>query len=103
MACPVFTAAANDMARHMGWSCPAVAPTEETLKALTSSATEIIDPPSVVGDAYPSGGVNRVYAVMTYRHHDVNGGWEDSCLLPASDVNVCEASLNNFFAHYGTK
>jgi hypothetical protein len=103
MACPVFTAAANDMARHMGWSCPAVAPTGETLKVLTSSATEIIDPPGIVGDAYPSGGANSVYAVMTYRLHDVNGGWEESCLLPASDVNVCEASLNNFFAHYGTK
>jgi hypothetical protein len=103
IACPVFESAANTLESDMGWSCPTQAPVQESLKALLSSAVEIIDPSGVVGDAYPSGGTNSVYAVMTYQHHDVNGSWEDSCLLPASDVTLCQSSLNNFFADYGAK
>lgn len=103
MACPVFAAAANDLARDMGWSCPTQAPSTESQKVLTSTVMQIIDPPGVVGDAFPSGGANSADAVMTYRHHDVNGSWEESCLLPANDVNLCDASLNNFFANYGTR
>jgi hypothetical protein len=101
-ACPVFVAAANDLARDMGWSCPMVAPTKESLKVLSSTAVEIVDPSGVVGDAYPSGGANSANAVMTYRHHGANGSWEDSCLLPETGVSLCDASLNNFFANYGT-
>jgi hypothetical protein len=100
-ACPVFTSAAVDLAADTSWSCPTEAPTNETVKSLTSTAVEIIDPPGVVGNAYPSGGVNDAYAIMTYRD-DVNGSWEDSCLLPAKEVSLCLASLNNFFAGYGT-
>jgi hypothetical protein len=100
-ACPVFTSAAVDLAADTSWSCPAQAPASETLKSLTPSAVEIIDPPGVVGNAYPSGGANDAYAIMTYRHHDVNGSWEDSCLLPAKEVSLCLASLNNFLVAYG--
>jgi hypothetical protein len=101
MACPVFATAANDLARDVGSSCPTTAPTGQTVKSLSSSAVEIIDRPGVVGDGYPSGGANSVYAVMTYQHNDVNGSWEESCLLPANATALCDASLNNFFANYG--
>ena len=100
-ACPVFASAAHDLAADMDWSCPTQAPAKETLTTLSPSAVEIIDPPGVVGDTYPSGGANAVYAVMTYQHNDVHGSWEDSCLLPADKTNLCVASLNNFFTNYG--
>jgi hypothetical protein len=100
-ACPVFKTAARDLAANMSWSCPAEAPKAESVKSLSPTAVEIIDPPGVVGNAYPSGGANRAYAVMTYQHQDVDGSWEVSCLLPASHADLCLASLNNFFAFYG--
>jgi hypothetical protein len=101
-ACPVFATAANDLAHDVGWSCPTQAPTNETLTPLSTTAVEIVDQPGVVGDAYPSGGENGVYAVMTYRHHDANGSWEDSCVLPSTEDTICLATLNNFVTEYGT-
>ncbi len=100
-ACPVFTLAARDLARTAGWSCPGEAPATEALTKLSPSVYEIVDPSNVVGDGYPSGGLNGVYAVMTYRPHDPKGTWEDSCLLPYTEDTYCLASLNNFVAAYG--
>jgi len=39
---------------------------------------------------------------MTYRHHDANGSWEDSCVLPSTEDTICLATLNNFVTEYGT-
>jgi hypothetical protein len=100
-ACPVFPSAASDLERTLSWSCPSDAPVTEALTKLSSSVVEIVDPPNVVGDAYPSGGANGVFAVMTYRPHDPNGSWEDSCLLPYTEDTYCLASLNNFVTAYG--
>jgi hypothetical protein len=62
------------------------------------------DPPSVKGDADPSGGAYPAMGAMTYFDaRSSDGSWTETCVLPPADTAMCSAILADFTSKYGKR
>ncbi|HZU79400.1 MAG TPA: hypothetical protein VE991_05750 [Acidimicrobiales bacterium] len=102
-ACPLFATAGQDMENDLGRGCAGLKPDAETVDSLSPTAVQFQDPPGTAGDGVPSGGPYVARGVMTYRSHDPNGSWLETCTLPSDDAELCAASLQLFFGAYDAR
>lgn len=102
-ACPLFSVAAHDMEDDLGRGCPEAKPDAEEVEDLSPTAVQFQDQTGVAGDGVPSGGPYVARGLMTYKSHDVDGSWLETCTLPAADAELCAASLQEFFGAYGSR
>jgi len=101
-ACRLFPAAATAFRNLIGSSCP-TRPKAEEVEEISAGVGGFEDPPGVAGDGSPSGGRYRADGVMTYYPQSAEGSWVETCTLPASEHELCTASLDNFVSSYGQK
>lgn len=102
-ACVLFTSAAAALRSELGEPCPVRPPAAETTASIAPGIEGFEDPPGVKGDGQPSGGQYRADGVMTYHPSAPDGSWQETCTLPASELDVCTAVLNTFVSWYGQR
>jgi hypothetical protein len=100
-ACPLFTNAA--LAQRSSFPCPSRRPATETVVPVAKGIVAFDDPPGVKGDGQQSGGRYTAHSVMTYHPSVDNGSWEETCILPGSEKDVCTAALNSFISWFGQR
>jgi hypothetical protein len=103
-ACPLFANAAAAYLADFGQPCPSRPPVAETVVAIATGIVTFEDPPGVKGDGRPSGGQYPAHGVMTYHPSAQDyGSWQETCALPASEMNICTAALDTFISWYGQR
>ncbi|MGH9123436.1 MAG: hypothetical protein ACRDZ8_01760 [Acidimicrobiales bacterium] len=99
-ACPLFGAAAQEFQTAFGRPCPTTRQAAETVHQQSANVVTFQDPPTIAGDAVPSGGANPADGAMTYYPGNPSGSWLATCTLPLAKQQLCTVSLNAFLASY---
>jgi hypothetical protein len=105
LACSVFT---NAFINSALTTCPLNSPKLESVSYLDGSPSakigtaQIYDPPNVYGSLPQSGGLNPATGTISFSSAQITSGGVLSCVLPASEANLCDAIVHQYERPLGT-
>ena len=102
LVCPLFSTAQAATQQDLGKACTPASTAREHVVKISAVAMGFQDPPGIAGVGFPSGGQNPANGVGLYLPRPSEStAYLATCMLPASQQDLCTAVLNHFVATFG--